>query len=233
MSKLSILLADDSPFFRTIERQFLKKTPAEILEADDCDTALALVRNERPDMVYLSFSLPPAGGIDCCHRIKKDPELRSTPVVIICDPDAPEQPELARKKGCDACLSKPLDRHTFLQVGRKFLQEIREHRQPSFFPVTIIADDEEVIGKCLDLSGGGMFVESQADLKPGADIELSFKLPGGVGTQLSCSAVVSWLNRKPNPMKPHYPHGIGIMFVKLPDAVHRAILRVSDKTNSD
>jgi CheY-like chemotaxis protein len=233
MSKLSILLADDSPFFRTIERQFLQKTPAEILEADDCDTALAMVRNERPDMVYLSFSLPPAGGIDCCQRIKKDPELKSIPVVIICDPDAPEQPELARQKGCDACLSKPLDRHSFLQVGRKFLQGIREHRQPSFFPVTIVSDDEEVVGKCLDLSGGGMFVESQADLKPGADIELSFKLPGGAGTQLSCNAVVSWLNRKPDPMKPHYPHGLGIMFVKLPEAVHKAILRISDKINSD
>ena len=36
-----------------------------------------------------------------------------------------------------------------------------------------------------------MFIESQADLPPGTDIELSFKLPGGPGTQLNCSAVIS------------------------------------------
>ena len=231
-NKLSILLADDSRFFRAIESQFLQKTPAEILEADDCDTALTIVRNERPDLVYIAFSLPPFGGADCCQRIKKDPELRTIPVVLVCDPDAPDQPEISRLKGCDACLSKPLDRHSFLQVGRQFLQGIREHRQPSFFPVTIIAGGEELSGKCLDISGGGMFVESKADLAPGTEIQLNFKLPGGLGEQLSCNAVVSWLNRKPNPMKPHYPHGLGIMFVKLPEAVRLAILRISDKKTS-
>lgn len=232
MSKLSILLADDSRFFRAIESQFLQKTPAEILEADDSDTALAMVRNERPDLVYLSFSLPPNGGVDCCQRLKKDPELRTIPVVIVCDPDSPEQPELARQNGCDACLSKPLDKHSFLQLGRQFLPGVREHRQPSFFRITIIAGGEEFAGKCLDLSGGGMFIESQADLPAGTDVELSFKLPDEPGTQLSCRALISWLNRKPDPMKPHYPHGLGIMFVKLPEAVHKAILRVSGKKTS-
>ena len=232
MTKLSILLADDSRFFRDIESQFLQKTPTEILEADDCDTALAMVRNERPDLVYLSFSLPPTGGLGCCQRIKKDPELRTIPVVIVCDPDAPEQPELAREKGCDACLSKPLDKHSFLQLVRQFLPGVREHRQPTFFCVTILSGSEEFAGKCLDLSGGGMFVDSQADFPLGTEIELSFKLPGVPGTQLSCSAVISWLNRKPNPLKPHYPHGLGIKFAKLPEAVHKAILRISDKKSS-
>lgn len=166
MSKLSILLADDSRFFRAIESQFLQKTPAEILEADDCDTALAMVRNERPDLVYISFSLPPTGGVDCCQKIKKDPELRNIPVVLVCDPDSPEQPEIARQKGCDAWLSKPLDKHSFLQLGRQFLPGVREHRQPTFFRVTFLYAGQEYTGKCLDLSGGGMFIESQADLPP-------------------------------------------------------------------
>ena len=83
---------------------------------------------------------------------------------IVCDPDAPEQPELARQKGCDACLSKPLDKHSFLQLGRQFLPGVREHRQPSFFRVTILSGGEELTGKYLDLSGEGMFIESQANL---------------------------------------------------------------------
>lgn len=231
-SKLKILLADDSRFFRAIESQFLQKTPAAILEADNCDTALAVVRSERPDLVYAAFSLPPSGGAAFCQKIKNDPELNEIPVVLVCDADAHEQPEIARQSSCDACLSKPLDRHVFLQVGRQFLEGIREHRQPSFFPVTILSDGEEFAGKCLDLSGGGMFVESQADLSPDTAIELSFKLPGGSGTQLRCNAMISWLNRKPNPMKPHYPHGLGIMFVELPEAVHKAILNISDRKTS-
>ena len=227
--KLRILLADDSRFFRAIESQFLLKTPVEILEADDCDTALEVIRNEKPDLVYMAFSLPKGGGAACCQTIKNDPVLNSTPVVIICDQGDPDQPGIARQKGCDACLSKPLDRHNFLQVGRQVLDGIREHRQPSFFPVTFKVDAEEFVGKCLDISGGGMFIESQADIPAGTQINLSFKLPDGLASQFTCTGKISWLNRKPNPMKPHYPHGLGIKFEGLPVLVHKAILRLSDK----
>ncbi len=232
-NKLRILLADDSRFFRAIEGKFLQKTPVEILEADDCDTALEIIRKEKPDLVYMAFSLSKNGGADCCQTIKNDPALRSVPVVIVCDQGAPDQPEIARRKGCDACLSKPLDRHDFLQVGRQFLEGIREHRQPSFFPITFTANGEEFKGKCLDISGGGMFVESQADFPTGTYVNLTFKLPDRTATQITCNAEISWLNRKPNPMKPHYPHGLGIMFVELPTSVHAAILRLSSKKNSD
>ncbi|MCK4509121.1 MAG: response regulator, partial [Desulfuromonadales bacterium] len=93
--KLRVLLADDSRFFRAIESQFLKKTPVEIIEAEDSALALSMVRNEKPDMVYMAFSLPKEGAAACCKAIKSDPQLRSIPVVIICDQDLPGQPEIA------------------------------------------------------------------------------------------------------------------------------------------
>lgn len=231
-SKLRVLLADDSRFFRSIESQFLKKLPVEIIEAEDYNTALSAVRNEKPDLVYMAFSLPKDGGISCCQAIKNDPELRSVPVVIICDQNEPDQLEIARQKGCDACLVKPLDKHSFLQVGRQHLAGIREHRQPSFFPVTITVNGEEFSSKCLDLSGGGMFVESQADIPAGTLVNLKFKLPDVMTMQITCSAEISWLNRKPNPLKPHYPYGLGIKFIELPEAINRAILRLTDKKPS-
>lgn len=228
-SKLRILLADDSRFFRAIESKFLQKTPVEILEAEDCDAALSVIRNDKPDLVYMAFSLSQTGGAECCQTIKNDPGLCTIPVVLICDQGATEQPEIARQKGCDALLVKPLDRHSFLQVGRQFLAGIREHRQPSFFSVTFTALGMDFSGKCLDISGGGMFIESQADIPSGTQVELTFNLPGGPTTPLICKAKVSWLNRKPSPMKPHYPHGLGVMFVDLPETIHKAILRISAK----
>lgn len=230
--KLRVLLADDSRFFRAIESQFLQKTPVDIIEAEDSLLALSMVRNEKPNLVFMAFSLSGEGGDVCCRKIKDDPLLRAVPVVLICDQDRPEQLEKARRSGCDAHLVKPLDRHSFLQVGRQFIEEIREHRQPSFFPVTVSAGGEEFKGKCLDLSGGGMFLESQAEIPTGTQVSLVFKLPDGLATSMTCSAKVMWQNRKPNPMKPHYPHGLGIMFVELPEAVHKAILRLSGKKAS-
>lgn len=227
--KLRILLADDSRFFRAIESKFLQKNPVEIVEADCCDSVLETARNRRPDLIYMAYTLPKDGGDACCRRIKADPGTRDIPVVMICDQGEPAQVDAARRAGCDAFLVKPLDRHGFLQVGRRFLEGIREHRQPSFFRLNFSVNDEEFIGKCLDISGGGMFIESPQDVASGTRITLNFNLLDPLSTETACQAEVTWQNRKPNPTKPHYPHGFGVKFINLSDAVQKLIVRLSEK----
>ena len=226
-SSMRILLADDSRFFRTIERKFLQKTPLEILEAENCAATLECARQMQPALIYMAFSLVPDGGAACCEALKRDPGLRNIPVVLICDRDEPGQLDQAKSSGADAWLCKPLDRHAFLQAGRKFLAVIREHRQPSFFPLSFSLNGESFAGRCLEISPGGIFIESQADLAAGSEITLSFKLPDSGVTGIECVARVSWLNRKPNPMKPHYPHGFGAQFLTMPEAVQRALMAYS------
>jgi CheY-like chemotaxis protein len=228
-SKPRVLLADDSKFFRAIESKFLQKTPIEVIEAENCKETLTKVRDEKPDLVYVYFALPDEGGEYCCRQIKNDPQLKSIPVVMICDNGEPDQIKISQSVGCDSFLVKPLDRLSFLQVGRQFLEVIREHRQSSFFPLSITAKDQAFKGKCLDISCGGLFIETSEDVAVGEILSLEFKLPDLANTKISCSAEVMWLNRKPNAMKPHYPNGLGIKFVDLSDQNQKAIARLSKK----
>jgi len=227
--KQRILLADSSRFFRTIETKFLQKTPIEVLEASDEQDVLSLVRNEGPDLIYMAYDLAVAGDPALCLRLKNNPATSSLPIVVICDQGAPEQTKVVRRMEADACLVKPLDRHSFLQIGRKYLSSIREHRQPSFFPLSFHIDNEEHQGKCLDISGGGMFIESHVDVLAGTALKLAFLLHDGTATHIDCQAVVTWLNRKPNPIKPHYPFGFGIKFAELSDVASRTIQRLINK----
>lgn len=227
--KLQILLADDSRFFRAIEAQFLQKTPVDILEADSTEAVMLTLRENRPDLIFMAYNLKGDGGAECCRVIKRDVGFKSIPIVMICDQNEPAQVDSAKNAGCEAYLVKPLDRRSFLQVGRQFLEGIREHRQPMLFPVVFSTAGEEYSGKCLDISGGGMFVETAEDIPSGSLVNLTFRLPDGVGTQFVCCAEVMWVNRKPNPMKPHYPLGLGLKFIELPEALQRAVLRMTDK----
>ncbi len=228
-AKLQIILADDSMFFRTIESKFLQKELVEIVEATNCAEVHDLIRKQQPGLIYMSFTLPEEGGDKCCREIKKNPATGAIPIVMVCDQDAANQPEEAKSSGCDACLVKPLDRYSFLQAGRKFLDGIREHRQPSFFSLTFASGGKDYVGKCLDISGGGMFIETQADVPVGTLINMQFKLPDGPVTAIICSGEVTWQNRKPNPRKSHYPNGLGVKFVGLPEHVNKSILRFSEK----
>jgi len=227
--KLRIVLADDSRFFRAIEAQFLRKIPVEIFETGSCEETMAVVRDKSPDLVYLAFSLPPKDGAACCRLIKSDPELASIPVVIVCDKDQPLQAKEALQSGCDTCLFKPLDRQSFLQPGWEFLSGIREPRQPSFFPVFFSVGGESYQGKSLDISGGGMFIESKANLPAGTRLKLVFKLPDELQTEIHCEAEISWPNDRANPLKLHYPDGFGVKFLDMTPESYKAILRLTNK----
>ena len=225
---LNILLADDSKFFRTIERQFLQKTPAQVHEASDSDDLFAQLAAAKPQLLFLAYALRPLDGAECCRKIKANPALRQMPVVIICDQDAPGQLDAARSAGCDEILVKPLDRHRFLQAGRKFLSGIREHRQPCFLPVSFEWQGEVHKGKTLDISNGGAFIENKIDIPPGTMVKFTFTFPE-TGKTDSCQGEIAWLNRRPNMYKPHYPLGFGVKFKDLPphlaDTFSRLALR--------
>jgi two-component system, OmpR family, alkaline phosphatase synthesis response regulator PhoP len=207
-----ILLADDSKFFRTIERQFLQKTPAELAEVASSDELMTTLRKSPPHLLFAGFTLRPLNAAECCRQIKADPVLRSLPVVIVCDQGDDQQLAEAKSSNCDAVLVKPLDRTSFLRMGRRFLTSIREHRQPCFMAVRFNWQDQTINGKCLDISGGGMFLETPADVPVGTLLTLEFILPSGMNLTSSCQGEVMWLNRKPNLFKPHYPVGMGVRF---------------------
>ncbi len=228
--RLKIVIADESPFFRSIEKQFLQNSPAEILEVTDSDQLLTLLREETPSLIYLSCSLLPLDGVDCCLAIKADEKLADIPVVLVCDQNQKEQEERCERSPCDAVLVKPLDRHQFLQVGRCFLSAIREHRQSCLIQVSVTINGEEIKGKGLDISSGGMFVDSPFNVTAGEMAEVAFKLPGPNPLPVECKGLVTWINRRPNLLKPHYPTGFGVKFVGLSDHLSRMLGRLADKS---
>ena len=56
-----------------------------MLTAGDGETALAVARAERPDLVVLDWTLPRRSGLEVCRalRAESDPALREVPVVML------------------------------------------------------------------------------------------------------------------------------------------------------
>jgi len=213
----TILLADDSRFFLTIERQFLNKTPATIIEAQSGAETLAVCRERRPNLVYLSADLPD-GGTACCRQIKSDPKLKTTPVILIFSEPAAASIEAGKAAGCDAVLSKPLDRHQFLEIGRSFLAGIRERRRPCLITLRVRSQQGAFTGRGLDLSSGGVFLHTDQELPIGSELQLEMHLTrgGAAGPWVNCSGAVAWRNTPEQPRRPNHPPGYGIKFTAIP-----------------
>jgi uncharacterized protein (TIGR02266 family) len=213
-SQVKILLADESRFFLTIEKQFLRNIPVTLLETQSASQTMTFCRTEQPQLIYLAQEITGMPGTQCCLQIKADPELRHIPIVMICEPGEENDCHLA---GCDAVLLKPLDRHRFLEVGRSFLAGIRERRRSCLISAIVQNESMKFAARGLDLSSGGVFLDTAAKLPLGTAVQLDLHLarPHETGPHIDCQGVVAWLNTKDNPQKPNHPVGIGIKFQAL------------------
>jgi CheY-like chemotaxis protein len=78
----TILLADDAQLFRDLGSLFLARS-GEVTTARDGAEALALAMRERPAVVVADLLMPRLDGAELCRRIKRDPELSGTPVILV------------------------------------------------------------------------------------------------------------------------------------------------------
>lgn len=217
MSLSCILLVEESKVFLTIERQFLRTSRAELLEARSAADALNLCRTQRPHLAYISYELPDRNGAELCRQLKQDSRLGSIPVVMICDEKHPEQVHKSREAGSDGILFKPLDRLRFLEVGRSFLVGIREVRRTCLVVVSCSNGDTSFVTRGHDISSGGIFLAAASLLPQGNKVHLDIVLarPGQDGPRIGCDGIVAWHNLRENPLKPSHPMGFGVSFTAM------------------
>ncbi len=214
MARKTILLADDVNLFLELEKSFLRREDFELLTARNGVEALAVTRDRLPDLVLMDLHMPQMSGDECCSRIKGDPKLKAVPVVIITQGGREEDLALCRKAGCDAILLKPITRHDLLSTVKRLL-DIQDRAAPRCnvrLRVHYGTPPQELLQNySVNLSTGGMFLETWQVLPVDTPISLEFGLDEG--SAIRCQAKVVWLNAPDLILKPQLPVGMGLHFV--------------------
>lgn len=122
LSSYKILVVDDEADVRAFICTVLEDNGATVLEARDGDEALEIARRERPDLITLDITMPGKDGASVFVEIRKDPEIRSTPVCIIsAHPDLRRLIYQRTVPPPDGYLDKPIDEKGLLLNVRKTL----------------------------------------------------------------------------------------------------------------
>lgn len=110
----SVMVVDDDPDVRESMSQLLEAKDYVVLQADNGQTALDLLKKELhfPSLVILDLAMPIMDGRRFLEIRAEDPILRDIPVVAVSgNPPPPQQP-----KGIEAYLTKPVSVDRLLDV---------------------------------------------------------------------------------------------------------------------
>jgi two-component system phosphate regulon response regulator PhoB len=83
MKKPLVLLVEDEAPLVTLLRYNLEKEGFEVASAGDGEEALLQIAERKPDVVVLDWLLPLVSGIEVCRQIRRSPQTRALPVIML------------------------------------------------------------------------------------------------------------------------------------------------------
>ena len=107
--KGKILIVDDEESNRSLFTRFLAKNGYAAVEAEDGETALAVVEREKPDAVLLDVMMPKLDGYEVCRRLKGNPKTAHLPVILVTGLTERDDRIKGMEAGADDFLTKPVD----------------------------------------------------------------------------------------------------------------------------
>jgi CheY-like chemotaxis protein len=115
---IDVLIAEDDDATRHGLRALLEGQGYTCVEAADGREAVTLARRRPPRCVLLDLTLPGLDGLAVARRLRADPRTRAAHIHAVTGRDDPAAQEAARRAGCEAFLTKPVEPEAILGLVR-------------------------------------------------------------------------------------------------------------------
>jgi two-component system alkaline phosphatase synthesis response regulator PhoP len=107
-----ILIVDDEPHVRLLLEQTLEELNdrgVDILTASDGESALRLIKEERPELVFLDVLMPNMDGFDVCTAVKKELCLDDVYIIMLTCKGQEFDRRRGAEVGADIYMTKPFN----------------------------------------------------------------------------------------------------------------------------
>jgi len=117
-----ILLVDDSATSLAMNRIVItKKTPHEVLTAENGPDGLKLASSSRPDLILLDVMMPGMDGLEVCKKLRSNYITSRIPIVLLTYRSGDDIVKRGFESGCTAYLNKPLEDAKLLQTISQYV----------------------------------------------------------------------------------------------------------------
>ena len=120
-----LLIVDDEAHIRMLIEQTLEDLEdegVELLFASNGEEALNMIRDEKPNMVFLDVMMPKMNGMEVCQNVKQDDEVNGTYIALLTAKGQEVDKQKGKDVGADIYLTKPFDPDALLDLAREVLE---------------------------------------------------------------------------------------------------------------
>ena len=115
-----ILVVEDNELNMKLFCDLLNAHGYDTVQTQEGMKALALAREEKPDLILMDIQLPEVSGLEVTKWIKEDEDLRSIPIIAVTAFAMKGDEEKIRAGGCEAYIAKPISVGNFIETVKKF-----------------------------------------------------------------------------------------------------------------
>ena len=115
----TILVVDDEPKIVQLARDYLEKSGFKVLTSGDGQQALAITRQEHPDLIVLDLMLPGMDGLDVCRAIRRESDV---PIIMLTARAEETDQLIGLELGADDYITKPFSPRALVARVRALLR---------------------------------------------------------------------------------------------------------------
>ena len=150
----SILVVDNDAATRSLMSHKLRELGHKVSERSDASSALAAVRQARPDLMVCDCSLPDLAGVELLSDVRCNEDLKEMRVLMTSDRDETSDVVTALESGADDFVGKPINMPEFVaRIDACLRRPANVHRSRSISAGGITMD---IVGHRVTADGSGI-----------------------------------------------------------------------------
>jgi two-component system alkaline phosphatase synthesis response regulator PhoP len=118
----TILVVDDEPKIVKQARDYLERGGFRVVAAGDGKMALAMARQQRPDLIVLDLNLPGMDGLDACRALRRDSDV---PIIMLTARVEETDRLIGLELGADDYITKPFSPRELVARVRAVLRRVQ------------------------------------------------------------------------------------------------------------
>jgi len=107
-NKKTVLIIEDEEDAAELFAEMMRVSGFRVVKTSSSAPALAMMTDEKPDIVLLDIMMPEISGLDILRQMRRDPALVNIPVIVVSAQSMPTDIKHSMEAGASMYLTKPV-----------------------------------------------------------------------------------------------------------------------------